>query len=80
MQGIFLICSSGKLKLERYTKLRNICCLLNIINVIELRWMDCLEHVAHILGGEMTGTCRNKWCASWGMKFYFRSLKVYNLL
>jgi hypothetical protein len=80
MQGIFLICGSGKLKLERYTKLKNICSLLNIINVTELRWMNCLEHVACILGDEMIGTCRSKWCAPWGMKFYFRSLKIYNLL
>jgi hypothetical protein len=53
MQDIFIICDSGKLKLERYTKLKNISCLLNIINVTELRWMNCLEHVACILEDEI---------------------------
>jgi len=55
MQDIFIICDSGKLKLERCTKLQNFCCLLNIINMIELRWMKCLEHLACILGDERFG-------------------------
>ena len=64
MQDIF-ICDSGKLKLERCTKLQIICSLLNIINIIELRWMDCVEHVACILGDDTIRTCSDKWCASW---------------
>jgi hypothetical protein len=60
------------------TKLYNILPLLNIINMTELRWMNCLEHVhaswgMNWLGNVVTSGVHH---GIVGMIFYFRNLKV----